>query len=608
MSYIFENASVLSYSLSNNYLNDGHLFSSRTKNLKLNGFLYTRASNPDLEGVKETFSGINEILSRNTGQYEEIIINNYSLGSGRILDVSFTNENPIFLENYTYTIEIYESGNFNILPSDNIHGQELQNITDKILNITENLDFNNKSDGKYSYEHSLNIQYYNTEEDLITKSKLLANKIFNDVTVYLGLFGKFSGLYNGLIFKRNTIQENFNLINKNATFIKRMDIDENYKLNYSLSLNHSMSLDENGALILKENGKIFGLQQGEEYTAKQYLDTELNSAFNRCNNLSLSYYNENLNPNRANLGVTYEKYNNIVSYDISFSNKLNNFSGIVHEYEINLEKTNNNIFYYTNNGSIKINDKEIGKINFNSPTENILKNIYNDAKNMYSDYKFLDTSISFNLVSGTNNLPLSYNQELNYSIRKTSDPIILKDDNFFKTLEIFNNSDIPNKNIYKEYIIANKKDENFYFSFGKGYEQTPLTKDTFSLKGILLRLPSFYYTTGSWDSGQYDVGSNTAANRHNKFLKTNNYQNAMSSVIYFSGSNLPLNSFKLGIKNKKIWSNNYINYYIDKIKQNALNNINNIGQEYVIDGANLNYDSSLSYGADINISSLKQIT
>ena len=142
MSYIFENATLLTYDLNKNYSRGENLLINATKNLKLNGVLYNRYTNSDGKGVKETYSGILNILNNNTGQYEEIIINNYHLGLGRIVNISFPTQNPIFVENYIYTIEIVDTGNFKALPSDRKYGSRLRLIDDKLLNISEDLNFN----------------------------------------------------------------------------------------------------------------------------------------------------------------------------------------------------------------------------------------------------------------------------------------------------------------------------------------------------------------------------------------------------------------------------------------------------------------------------------
>ena len=205
MSYIFNDAALLTFNLNRNYSNDGDIFINQRKNLTLNGILYQTGNT---EGVKEFYSDLNQILSLNTGQYEAIIINNINFGTGRILNISFPKENPIILGSYIYDIEIIEEGNFNNLPINNIYGSGLSSIEDRLLNFGETLNFNNSSDGKYSYDHTLDIQYYNDESDIIEKSKNLAESIFNDqFNINLGLFGKFSGAYQDLRTKQNVIQE-----------------------------------------------------------------------------------------------------------------------------------------------------------------------------------------------------------------------------------------------------------------------------------------------------------------------------------------------------------------------------------------------------------------
>ena len=547
MSYIFNNATLLTYDLNKNYSNGENLLLNTTKNLKLNGILYNRATNLDGEGVSQTFSGINEILTYNTGQYEAIIINGYNLGSGRIVNISFPTENPIYLGTYVYTIEIVESGNFRTLPQGSgIYGSGLASITDKVLTINEGLNFNYSQNGKYSYDHNLDIQFYNDDSNIILKAKNLANFIFNDTGVYLGLFGKFSGFYNNLIFRQNIIQENYDLIAKSASFTKSIEIDENYKNTYSLELTNSCSLNPDGIITVNENGRIKSLENTDTFTAKNYLNTEVSGSYNRCNQIALNYFNSNLAITPINLGITFERYNNTVSYDISYTDNPVYYSGISHTYEIDLESGNDNIFIYNRNGSIRLIGETIGQITSGSSGFLIYKDIYREALNSYPSYKLTNSSMDLTSISGSGNLNITYGKTLNYSISKTSDPFILNNDPFLRSLEITNQSDDLSL-MTKEYIIANKDDKNFYFSQGLDVEQSQLANDAVSIQGYLIR------PTG--------------------------------------GNN--------------IWSNSFINSYLPRLKSGLLQNISQIGSDYIINGASLNYDSNLSYGMNLNIVSVK---
>jgi hypothetical protein len=149
-------------------------------------------------------------------------------------------------------------------------------------------------------------------------------------------------------------------------------------------------------------------------------------------------------------------------------------------------------------------------------------------------------------ISGSGNLNITYGKTLNYSISKTSDPFILNNDPFLRSLEITNQSDDLSL-MTKEYIIANKDDKNFYFSKGLDVEQSQLANDTVSIQGYLVR------PTG--------------------------------------GNN--------------IWSNSFINSYLPRLKSGVLQNISQIGSDYIINGASLNYDSNLSYGMNLSIASVK---
>ena len=549
MSYIFENATLLTYDLNKNYSRGENLLINSNKNLKLNGILYNRYTNSDAQGVKETYSGILNILNNNTGQYEEIIVNNYHLGYGRIVNISFPKENPIFVEDYIYSIEIVETGNFNTLPVNKKYGSGLNLINDKLLNLSETINFNNLQNGKYSYDHNLDIQYYNDESDIILKSKNLANTIFNDSGVYLGLFGKFSGFYNNLMFRENVIQENYDLINKSASFQKNIQIDENYKINYSLELTNTSSRNTEGVLTVTENGKILGLENTDEYTAKKYLNTEISGSFNRCNTLASNYYSSSVNNEPFTLGTTFDKYTNTLSYNVAYTDNINFYSGLIHMYEITLEEGNDNINYYTRNGTVKLSSATIGQISKVSNDFLKFKTIYQEALSGYSNYKLTNTSNDFNIIYPGNINNITYGKSFSYNIRKTNDSFLITGaglGNYVKRFEVEGQYD-DLALMTKEYIIPNKDDQNFLFSKGSDVEQVQLSNTNTSIKGTLMR------PTG----------------------------------------------------NLLIWQSGFIEYYLPELKNQILQNIKNIGQDYIINSASLTYDSNLNFGLDLNILSVK---
>lgn len=545
MSYIFENATLLTYDLNKNYSRGENLLINATKNLKLNGVLYNRYTNSDGKGVKETYSGILNILNNNTGQYEEIIINNYHLGFGRIVNISFPTQNPVFVENYVYTIEVVETGNFKTLPTDRKYGSRLRLIDDKLLNISEDLNFNYLQNGKYSYDHNITIQYYNDNSDIISKSKDLATEIFNDSEVYLGLFGKYSGFYNNLLFKQNVIQENYDLINQSVSFQKSIEIDENYKNEYSLELKNSYILDDNGITTVTENGRLKGLENVNNFTVQNHLNDEISSSYNRCNSIARGAILKNT---PTVLGVAFEKFNNFASYNITYTDNLNYQSeGLIHSYETQLDSGSDNIFTYDINGSIRLTNESMGQIytGTSSGFANF-KKIYDAQLQLSPSYNLINSSIDFNYLSdGTSELSLGKN--FKYNIKKTSDPSILRNNQKLRTIETTSRNDNLSL-MTKEYILPNKDNKNFYFSLGSGVEQSQLSTTSVSIKGALLR------PTGR---GTY------------------------------------------------IWNDEFIDAYLPQLKSRALSKVVGIGQDYIISSASLTYDSNLSYGLDLNILSVK---
>ena len=176
MAYNFTDATLLGYQVNKNYLGEGVFALNTIKNISIEGILDNRIDNADSEGVKQTFQKISGFLTGIVNAYDAVIINGYNLGTGKVTNLSFPDQNPIRLGSYKYDIEIVENSDFSNIQTGDIYGTFLSGVNDKISALDETLNFDNAANGDYSYNHDLNIQYYDTGSDLFAKSKDLANK------------------------------------------------------------------------------------------------------------------------------------------------------------------------------------------------------------------------------------------------------------------------------------------------------------------------------------------------------------------------------------------------------------------------------------------------
>jgi len=396
MAYTFTDATLLGYQLNKNYLGEGTLLLNTTKNISIEGVLLNPKA---VEGVEQTLTKVTGLLTGIVNRYDAVIINGYNLGSGKVSSLSFPEENPIRVGKYRYNIEILENNDFTNIQTGSIYGTFLSGVSDKILSLDENLNFDNSENGDYSYNHNINIQYYDDGSDLFTKSKNFANSVYYD-TLNIGLIGEFSGFYNILKNKKNYFSENYDLINKKCSFNKKILINKNYNSNYTTSLSHNLTFDTNGKITITENGKIKALDNTLNYTADNYFNTELANSYTRCQNVFNVYVEkyglgvkDSLFTQPFNLGKTADWFNNSLEYSVSYVNDPAFEGNVINTYNITVNKDIQEVGIYSEQGEII----QVGQIGSITGLANI-KTKYLAAKTRavtdYPTYKLKSSSFS----------------------------------------------------------------------------------------------------------------------------------------------------------------------------------------------------------------------
>jgi hypothetical protein len=415
MAYNFTDATLLGYQVNKNYLGEGVFALSTIKNISIEGILDNRITNADSEGVKENFQKISGFLTGIVNAYDAVIVNGYNLGTGKVSNLSFPDQNPIRLGSYKYDIEIVENSDFSNIQTGDIYGTFLSGVNDKILSLDETLNFDNAANGDYSYNHDLNIQYYDTGSDLFTKSKNFANSVYSD-SLKLGLIGPFSGFYDVLKTKKNYFSETYDLISKRCGFSKKILINKNYNNNYTTTLNHTITLDTNGKISVTEQGVIKGLDNTLNYTADNYFNTELANSYNRCQNVFNVYVEkyglgakDSLFNQPFNLGKTSDWFNNSLEYSVSYVNDPAFEGNVINTYNITVNKDIQEVGVYSEQGEI-IQVGQVGSVNDLSTVKTKYQAAKTRASTNYPAYKLKSSSLSLGNLLGKINVYVTYVQ------------------------------------------------------------------------------------------------------------------------------------------------------------------------------------------------------
>ena len=300
MAYSFPNASVISYSRDSKFLGENFHYAN-TKNLTVQGFILDSDNVSGVKNIFQTMSGITFSGAEQgspTETYQNVILNSVSVGSGRVVNISFDDgdNNTVRRTNYNVELEIFETGNADNFAGDYYPADVLTGDLKYLDNLSEDFSFDSNSQGGYSFTHNVSITFLDEQTgNAVANAQKIASGFFNNEPS----FGLLDNRYSGYYFKlKNSGQKNFtesyDLVNFNFNFSKTFnllspDVFENSGAKYNLSTNHVIQIADNGKVTIQENGNIRALNGsvGNAVTGAKY---EINNgAYNRSNEIYTSY-------------------------------------------------------------------------------------------------------------------------------------------------------------------------------------------------------------------------------------------------------------------------------------------------------------------------------
>lgn len=646
MAFTFTDATLFGYQLNKNYLGEG-LFSLNTaKDISIEGIFLNLSA---IEGVSGSYNKISNYLTGIRDIYDSIVINGYDLGSGKILNVSLPDQNPIRLGHYIYNLQVLENSDFTNVKTGDVYGTFLSGVKDKINSFDETLNFENAENGDYSYSHDINIEFYDDKSDLFTKSKNFASSIYND-SLNIGFIGPFSGFYNVLKNKKNYFSETYDLINKRCSFSKRILINKNYNSNYTTTLTHNLTLDSNGKINVTENGFIKALDNTLAYTAENYFITELANSYSRCQNIFNVYtekyelgQKDSLYNQPFNLGKTANQFENSLEYTVSYVNDPAFEGNIINTYNITVSKDIQNIINYSEEGELT----QVGQIGSISGLD-LIKTKYLAAKaranTRYPNLKLRNSS--FNNSNFQNGLPkkiqligwggAAYGYDVNGEYIYTTGLAVGAQGNFY--------GNIYQNTLSGEFQITYADENTWWFN--------DLNNDANNWNAIggkySLPLTGWIKNNANDEAGSIRILSYDTNNYNNQFsysiektsdssiIEGNPYYKSFEMSIedqepydlykeYIIANRIPKNIFfvsgnQVEIGNKSVTINgtlvkptgNFWNSPIDfplaDLKSKSISGaFDLISSEAYIDNVNYTYDSDNSFSFNLNVKYLKKV-
>jgi hypothetical protein len=346
----FSNASILSYTHTPQFLGE-NLRYKITKNLSIQGWIL----NPDFtgEGVDQVYNQINQLLS-GVNDYDDIVLNGYDLGEGKILSFNFERNDAnkdVLYKKFNATIEVYDSGNlFNALSG--YYSGLTWNNSNALASFSENFSYTRSQDDVSQYSQNIALRF-NSGHDLpdtpINMAKVFASGFFEA----LNLTGLLGLSYNK--FYRQYLTETYNLIDNSVSFRQDVEFPQESGL-YAVTYSHSYELSENGIITVGENGSLKGLFEPLKDTMYAGLNNELPQAWNRCSGIFAVYapsgaYQLNQNPTKKN--VTVNRFEGTASFDIEFTNDPKYQTTYLWEYTTTIDISTDRVYTVTENGKVE---------------------------------------------------------------------------------------------------------------------------------------------------------------------------------------------------------------------------------------------------------------
>ena len=297
------NASVLGINSEGKFTGEGVVRYKTVERIDLEGFIDVRATNTDIDGIKEVQAIIENDLKNNVAACGNIIrpisVNGNYLGRGKIISFTYdANEgalnNQILVGSWAATLEFHKDiGDWSkAIDSEASYWSGGISIID---DISESFDVSLSENDTYSFNHSVNVKLFNDPprtDPWPQEAKDLCSAIFreryeNTITSFNLILGSHYGDYNAAARELHT--EDYDLHQGTFNFARSFTLNKESGSGYSVVRTHSFTKDANGIFKVVENGEILGNSAHVENSAT-WLNTEIGGSYSRCLTVFDAYY------------------------------------------------------------------------------------------------------------------------------------------------------------------------------------------------------------------------------------------------------------------------------------------------------------------------------
>ena len=592
-----ENAEVLGFSQSADYLDGGMYQYGRTVSLSITAFIYP---GNDIESTRfrkidtTERAHIEEILGQNnSGFVESISINGTIIQNVKILSYEFTAQEAsiqdhINLLRVNMELEFYEAfdqtsdlkaADSEIYKSVGFLEVEYAKYFES---FSENFDFSITDGFQYSFGQTINFTLRKNSPsgvDFSAIAKEIALKAFDVSGNSVAKVGFIDDRYANFIrtVKGNGIfNESYDTINNQYSLSRSMSLgagvyrSDQKDENWSATFSYSIAVDGSGNVSVTEDGSIQGrsvvssletdastIRNEDKYeNAYQGLLVLKNNAYSRCQAMLSDYIksspdwipgaqewnnHSDLKTKFVSFGRSFNRMAGSINYNISFTTNPRMHNDAIFEYTLEANRGENNITNVTESGEIKPYDES--------------KNYLFEPKNLYDKFTSSSDVISrlkplFNSVktnSSIDNLTFPtnlinsnisfaiYGLGISYSFTYSDDPT-LRNETYIRKLEKQSNYQMPVR-IRSSKIAPNVKETNY------DSDQSTSGSKNVSFNCIIKRNPN----------------SNKINTAHTNYLKT-----ASDSVFTSLQPEIQKNAF---VRSEQVGKND-LNWFLELLDYN----------------------------------------
>lgn len=378
----FAVATLLNYSVTNQKA--GAFNYRRKEDISIDGYFSNRESSVP---IKEHFRQVKLLLESST-DFVEIFLNDKSYGKARFLNYSFPtsvnfDENSVRFTKFTITLEVFKDDSSNAFAAENLPSvyNNATNLWYKLRDFSESFNFTLQDDGNFLASHRVSFGIDNIDKDpestVVSDAKDIANTFFalglDSLSSIRSFYSSTSFQISNTDYGSSLIDQTVDLINYNFSYSKQYTVFSDNSSTTTETLLTDVVFNAEGIIEVVERGRIKG--KGSSFAAARAnaiskLNSNLSSAYSRCNNVFNRYFSsdydkfkkilpkynalDTLKSNPISITKDLTETQPEIGYEIRFTtNAAYDDSTTIHTYSISLAKDPQGIYNSTINGSIK---------------------------------------------------------------------------------------------------------------------------------------------------------------------------------------------------------------------------------------------------------------